>query len=440
MEDHYRYPGFHHFAVQDHLSTVQEVEDQYYPHHSANAMVVPRPDAMECVSIASEASVKSAHFSPFGSTPYPPLLSASGMGCWCSLSAFGESARSVSPQTDCQGNCMPTLSYDDSISCASSFESSPSPSYPDIPVALYGQESTSPQEPTHPSPHLNHMFLQVYNPTTHQPNEYTRAFTSRSEPEAPKPTRKPSTCKGITRNRAQKRTSKTPKKAPAKLGRAETATTSEQTPKTTTERRFKCCFARYGCESTFTSKNEWKRHVSSQHIQQGFYRCDVGRCSLNNRSQSPTEPRTPTSSSSETLPTPPTLLVNDFNRKDLFIQHQRRMHSPWSTNLSTPKSSRKASSASQPEKDSFEATLETVAKRCWRQLREPPTLSHCGFCDMEFRGGNAWKERMEHVARHYEKRDTGPEKEDMPLRRWAEDNGIVRCIDGEWRLVSLCRK
>jgi hypothetical protein len=134
------------------------------------------------------------------------------------------------------------------------------------------------------------------------------------------------------------------------------------------------------------------------------------------------------------------LLANDFNRKDLFIQHQRRMHSPWSANSSTPKSSRKASSASQSEKDSFEGSLEAVVKRCWHQLREPPTLSYCGFCDMEFCGANAWKERMEHVARHYEKRDPGPEKEDLPLREWAEENGIVSCVNGEWKLVSLWRR
>ncbi|KAL5048364.1 hypothetical protein BDW71DRAFT_177531 [Aspergillus fruticulosus] len=445
MEGHYYYPSFHHFSFQDRLPTVQEAEAQYYPHHAASAMAVPMPDAMmECVPIATEVAVKSTHFPPLGPTRYPPPPSASDVGYWCPPSPFDESVRSVSPQTDCQSNCMPALSYDDSMSCASSFESSPSPSYPDMPVALYRQESMSPQEPTHPTPHQNHMFLQAYNSTTHQLNEYDRTFTSHSEHErehkAPKPTRKPSTRNETTRNRIQKLTSKTPRKTPAKPSRAEAATTSDQTPKKTTDRRFECCFARYGCESTFPSKNEWKRHVSSQHIQQGFYRCDIGRCSLNNRSPSPTDPRIPTSCSSQTPPTPPTLLINDFNRKDLFIQHQRRMHSPWNTNSSTPKSSRKASSASQTEKDSFEASLETVAKRCWRQVREPPTLSHCGFCDMEFSGVNAWKERMEHVSRHYEKRDPGPEKEDMPLRQWAEENGIVRCVDGEWRLISLCRK
>ncbi|KAL3430083.1 hypothetical protein BDV09DRAFT_200004 [Aspergillus tetrazonus] len=421
MEDHYHYPDFYHYSVQDHLPTAQEVEAQYYPHHIANAMGVPMSDAMiECVPIAAEATVKGAHFPPFEPMRYPPPPSASDLGNWCPLSPFDESLRSVSPQTDCQSNCMSTLSYDDSISCTSSFENSPSPSYPDMPITLYKQESISHPEPTHATPHQNCMLLQVYTPTTHQPHENSRNFasTTECEREALLPARRP-----LTGNRVQKRSSKTRRKTAAKPNRAEAATT-KQTLKKTTDRRFECCFARYGCESTFPSKNEWKRHVYSQHIQTGFYRCDIGRCSLNNRSPSPTGLRTPNSSSPQTPSTPLTLLVNDFNRKDLFIQHQRRMHSPWSADSSTPKSSRKASSASQSEKDTFEESLEAVVKRCWHQLREPPTLSHCGFCDMEFCGINAWKERMEHVARHYEKRDPGPEKEDLPLRDWAEKNGI----------------
>ena len=65
-------------------------------------------------------------------------------------------------------------------------------------------------------------------------------------------------------------------------------------------RAFPCTFATYGCPSTFTSKNEWKRHVQTQHMRLGFWRCD----------QCPDVHCKP----------------NDFNRKDLFIQHVRRMH------------------------------------------------------------------------------------------------------------------
>ncbi|RDW74551.1 putative C2H2 finger domain protein [Aspergillus mulundensis] len=438
MEDHYNYSDFHHYGVPGQLPIAHEVDVQYYPHHDANVMAAPMPDAMMgCVPVTTDVAVKGAPFPPFDPLSYPPPPSPADMGYWCPPSPFDESIRSVSPQTDCQSNYMPALSYDDSTSCASGFESSPSPSYPEFPMTLYKQEPMSPTESTHPMPQQNHMFLQVYTPAPHQPSKYTNP----AEREASKPTRKSSSRKDNTRTRVQKRTSKSPKKTPAKSNRTEAATTSKQPPKKTADRRFECCFARYGCTSTFPSKNEWKRHVSSQHIQLGFYRCDVGRCSLNNHSPSTHHPRTPTSPSHHHTPRRPTLLVNDFNRKDLFIQHQRRMHAPWTTNPANPNpSSRKDSSTSQAEKDTFEASLDTVVKRCWRQLREPPTLSHCGFCAMEFRGANAWKERMEHVARHFEKRDPGPEREDLPLRQWAENNGVVRFVDGEWKLASLCGK
>ena len=40
-------------------------------------------------------------------------------------------------------------------------------------------------------------------------------------------------------------------------------------------RPFPCCFAQFNCHASFTSKNEWKRHISTKHIQLGFWRCDM---------------------------------------------------------------------------------------------------------------------------------------------------------------------
>ncbi|KAL4960886.1 putative C2H2 finger domain protein [Aspergillus stella-maris] len=450
MEDHYSYPEYHHYPSDD-LSIAQEV--QFYQHHDANALVHSVPDAMMgCVTLAQDAAVKNAQFPPFGPYQYPPPPSAPEMAYLAPRSSFEESVRSVSPQTDCHSSGFaPSLSYDDSMSCASGFESSPSPPYHEpMQIGFYRQDSmASPPEHVQQLPQQsNHMFIEVYTP--HQPSEFmtTSPTTSKGEQEPTKTPRKAR--KESDRSRVQKRTSKPgPKKIPAKSNRTQQATASKPLPKKTSDRRFECCFARYGCTSTFPSKNEWKRHVSSQHIQLGFFRCDVGRCSLNNvkhPNRSHSHSPSPSTPASRNTPPNPTLLVNDFNRKDLFIQHQRRMHSPWSqtsnadtgaapgpgfkTNRDTPKI----------EKEAFEATLESVTKRCWQQLRTPPTLSRCGFCNMEFRGANAWKERMEHVARHLEKRDPGPEREDEPLRAWAEENGVIRFIKGQWKLSGLCGK
>ncbi|KAJ5463812.1 hypothetical protein N7475_008756 [Penicillium sp. IBT 31633x] len=185
---------------------------------------------------------------------------------------------------------------------------------------------------------------------------------------------------------------------------------------------FNCSFAPYGCESTFVSKNEWKRHVTSQHLQLGFYRCDVGKCNIHtnissakSRSQSPS-PGQP----------------NDFNRKDLFTQHHRRMHVPW---LQTPRRV-----PTDTERADFESSLEAIRRRCWHALRDPPAQSHCGFCGETFSGKHSWEMRMEHVGRHFEREDKaclGNEIEDVALREWGLAEGILTLVDGRFHLTSL---
>ncbi|KAJ5183917.1 hypothetical protein N7492_001533 [Penicillium capsulatum] len=200
-------------------------------------------------------------------------------------------------------------------------------------------------------------------------------------------------------------------------------------------RTFVCSFAPYGCESTFVSKNEWKRHVTSQHLQLGFYRCDVGKCSVHtqashthshNHNHSHFSPSSPSSGPSPGQP-------NDFNRKDLFTQHQRRMHAPWlqSGRRRTP---------TDAEHASFEASLEEVRRRCWYGLRQPPQQSHCGFCQEIFSGEGSWDARMEHVGRHFEREDRhvlGDEVEDVALREWGLREGILTLAHGKCRLASL---
>lgn len=194
-------------------------------------------------------------------------------------------------------------------------------------------------------------------------------------------------------------------------------------------RLFVCSFSHYGCPSTFVSKNEWKRHVASQHVQLGFYRCDVGRCNLNNLSRDDNLVSEDGASCDEVR------LVNDFNRKDLFTQHQRRMHAPWvMRNRKQP--------VSEEERHEFELTLDAVRARCWHEQRTAPLRSQCGFCGREFSGLRSWNERMEHVGRHYEKCDVPltAEVEDSALRQWAVESGVVRLVEGQWKLTSIVEK
>jgi hypothetical protein len=169
-------------------------------------------------------------------------------------------------------------------------------------------------------------------------------------------------------------------------------------------RPFICSFSHYGCESRFSSKNEWKRHVSSQHLQLGFYRCDSGPCDPNFQSH-----------------TGGNRTYNDFNRKDLFTQHHRRMHTPWTPANKPP---------SKKVNDDFEESLEDVRQRCWRERRQAPKRSRCIFCPVQFDGESAWEERMEHIGKHFEKaerekKDLGEGGEDPELRIWALAQGIV---------------
>ena len=251
-------------------------------------------------------------------------------------------------------------------------------------------------------------------------------------------------------------------------------------------RRFICSFSHYGCTSTFANKNEWKRHIFSQHLKLGFYRCDIGDCNPYNNSphqqnqlqhQQPSQSharRHSTSTSASTRQSTDEeegLTFNDFNRKDLFTQHLRRMHSPC-----TPNSSRSSHNESQTptaptpnrplsaDKSTFDALLPSIHNRCYLQRRSPPPSSTCGFCGKRFTNNatatttgtvanatssqaatswndrthatTSWDERMEHVGRHLESGGE-VEREDLDLRDWGYREGIlVRTASGGYTLAG----
>lgn len=205
---------------------------------------------------------------------------------------------------------------------------------------------------------------------------------------------------------------------------------------TTHTRPFTCPFTRYGCPSTFGSKNEWKRHVSSQHLRLGIYRCDIGSCVPRldqHRRKSSSASTTKRGDVGES-----SMGHNDFNRKDLFTQHIRRMHSP----------------PNPADADAFDATLESIRQRCWKSLRSPPPRSSCGYCpsaplssdaseqqpgkEVTFSGPASWDERMEHVARHLEQGTTADkEREDVRLQEWMVGEGLLERVGGGWRVVGV---
>jgi hypothetical protein len=195
-----------------------------------------------------------------------------------------------------------------------------------------------------------------------------------------------------TRNRIDKRPSTQHPASP--LTKEQPLTTNE------TARAFICPLAPYGCTATFNAKNEWKRHALTQHFRLGFWRCDLCTESSNG--------------------------PNDFNRKDLFVQHVRRMHptnlAP-ATSTSNSNSTSKKKSRVQGRVAAVEAALNKTAERCYQRTREAPETCCCVFCEETFEGDAALESRTEHVGKHMESRRKDG-LEPVPVADWREDQEL----------------
>lgn len=173
-------------------------------------------------------------------------------------------------------------------------------------------------------------------------------------------------------------------------------------------RPFPCAFSFAGCTSTFGSKNEWKRHITSQHLCLQYYRCSS--C-----------PRSAVEGKG-----------NEFNRKDLFTQHLRRMHAPFQIK-------RPASKGDAKIQAEWEMHVRSMQQSCLISRRYPPQKSACPNpeCRSVFEGVGSWDEWTEHVGRHMEKGEGASMGVDHHLIDWALDEGIIESKGGgTYRLTS----
>jgi hypothetical protein len=181
-------------------------------------------------------------------------------------------------------------------------------------------------------------------------------------------------------------------------------------------RPFPCPLAHYGCGSRFNAKNEWKRHISTQHIKTHMWRCDM--CPV---SADPINPN-----------------HNDFNRKDLFTQHVRRMHGDGDAEGHKFSGKGKSSSIS-------DEALNAHVKRCTMKIRDLPPQSNCIICNKIFQGPTGWEDRIEHIAHAHFEKDKKSDcksavaienwKPDLDLESWFVAEGLIeRAPRGEWRL------
>ncbi|KAF3000506.1 hypothetical protein E8E14_006247 [Neopestalotiopsis sp. 37M] len=123
---------------------------------------------------------------------------------------------------------------------------------------------------------------------------------------------------------------------------------------------------------------------------------------------------------------------NEFNRKDLFTQHLRRMHAPFAIK----KAIAKGDSKLQVE---WETHVKEMQTSCLITRRKPPQRSACPKpdCASVFEGPTSWDEWTEHVGRHMEKGEAARLGVDRLLAKWALDEGVIeRKEDGEYRLCS----
>ncbi|KAK6437679.1 hypothetical protein LTR95_006123 [Oleoguttula sp. CCFEE 5521] len=186
-----------------------------------------------------------------------------------------------------------------------------------------------------------------------------------------------------------------------------------------TPRPFPCPLAPYGCTSSFTAKNEWKRHVYKQHLRTAVWRCKF-------------------------CPDNSTKGHNEFNRKDLFVQHVRRMHTPKASGKATT-SSKKRTSVKSIKHETTDIDLDILADQCCLSLRGLPENTCCLFCDRVFEGPGSFEDRLEHVGTHLEgvkrgstaivavedwRRDQGMEDWLCATRLGLQSAGAVRLVDG----------
>ncbi len=224
----------------------------------------------------------------------------------------------------------------------------------------------------------------------------------------------------------------------------ENAVRNTTPPTWTAARPFSCPLTPYGCHKTFASKNEWKRHITSQHICLGFWRCDL--CL-----------------DMDTSP-------NDFNRKDLFTEHLRRIHSRHfgHKDASRPEADRDITIKPDHDRrldgkletldDALKDAMEDTRTRCWVPVRELPMKMSCVFCGKCFTKNGSFKQWLEHVGHHIAvpahkprrsttkriddesglKHDHIKWEKDEVLREWLLSEGLLEKgkAEGTWTIMG----
>ncbi|KAK6523410.1 hypothetical protein TWF281_001392 [Arthrobotrys megalospora] len=159
-----------------------------------------------------------------------------------------------------------------------------------------------------------------------------------------------------------------------------------------------CIFGFAGCQQRFGARNEWKRHIATQHLVLYKYVCDHSDCVEKNKAKT------------------------IFNRGDLFMKHHERMHSPANIYERSP---------DDLELIAWKKEMKEAKRRC-ETLRTPPQRMTCGFCSIVFEDGDkTWMELIDHVCLHYQSNDESVKnsngyKDDPDLIEWMKQHKLIK--------------
>lgn len=164
-----------------------------------------------------------------------------------------------------------------------------------------------------------------------------------------------------------------------------------------------CLFYFAGCRSRCKGKNEWKRHLKTQHLLSCTYVCV------------PCHPK-------------------EFNRKDLFKQHYIRQHC-------TPEE-KEAHKTKKPSAALLKWLEDKHTEACRRDYPSPPRVHECFMlgCTTTFPDNDSWEKCLEHVAKHHEAMMKGKEVASQydftpeQLRYFVEVKALVPTSTGGWKL------
>ena len=191
---------------------------------------------------------------------------------------------------------------------------------------------------------------------------------------------------------------------------------------------FVCIFQRYGCYADMRSQNEWKHHITVKHLDIETWRCDLDSCAspipAHDTQHKLDTASSAVSPSTEKKADPGNELYQDFDSKDLFTQHIKRMHAP-------------PPSASHADRIAFEAQIPAIQERCYIYLQSPPPRSRCPYCLKNiFEGAGSWSDRLEHIGEHLERKDRTREveMEDEELKAWTDQQLYIRWQQGQNKL------